>query len=253
MASESSGKVLRTLLALLKHPAWQVRAEAAEAVGKLKSSLNWDSGEVDESNQQLQADTYAALVKLLGDPDAFVASRAVEGLSSVDTATAVEPLILAVKTHPELGSKILVQLGGGRKTRALALPHLRKFASDPNPVLRAAALDALFEAVPDLMDEELTAAVAERDGKVRIKAAEVLFRLMEKRREQAIESVSRERDRIQVHSGTGRRGTPGVEGRVAAGREPERHDKFRGGEAAAGGCVPGRAAGRPGKVDMEAS
>ena len=200
--SRNSGKVLRTLLALLKHPAWQVRAEAAEAVGKIISALNWgwNTGEVDEPTKQLQADTYAALIELLGDADAFVASRAVEGLSSADTATAVEPLVRAVKRHPDLGSKILVQLGEGKKTRALALPHLRKFASDPNPALRAAALDALFEAVPDLMDEELAAAVAERDGKVRVKAAEVLFRLMEKHREQAVESVSRERDRMQLHS-----------------------------------------------------
>lgn len=174
----------KSLMSLLKHPSWQVRAEAAEALG-MSSSLDrysassfrieLSSGDPDE----LTVDAYVALIELLDDPEAFVVSRAVEGLSGADMAVAVEPLVKAAEKHPDLASSIVAMLGRGEKMRAKAIPHLRRFCKHENPLVRGAAVAGLCEAAQDAMQEEMLAALQDSHRSVRIAAAAALFELME--------------------------------------------------------------------------
>ena len=107
------------------------------------------NGSSDDSAEKLQVEVYAAMLDLLADADAFVVSRAVEGLSGADMAVAVDPLVRAAAKHPDLAPKIVEMLAQGQKMRVAALPHLRKFRKDANPQVRAAALAGLCTVLPN--------------------------------------------------------------------------------------------------------
>ena len=132
-------QAVKCLMSLLAHRQWQVRAEAAESLGKAlehNASLPMD----------LTADAYVALIGLLDDGDAFVVSRVVQGLAAVESDMAVEPLVRAAGKHPDLMPKIVELLARSEKVRRKALPHLRSFARHKDPGARAAALRGLVEA-----------------------------------------------------------------------------------------------------------
>jgi HEAT repeat protein/thiol-disulfide isomerase/thioredoxin len=166
----------QTLIKLLKHDVWQVRAEAAQS---LKGESNFGNDE------KLQVDIFVALIDLLGDSDAFVVSRAVEGLSGVDMEVAVEPLVRAAAKHPEVAPQIVEILARGRKMRKSAVVELRKFRRHENPLVRVAALEGLFETVPEEIAKEILPGLSDADGKVRTAAATIVFRVLENERNQA--------------------------------------------------------------------
>jgi HEAT repeat protein len=174
----------RILIPLLHHEIWQVRAEACEALGKMREN-NGNFGSVGsaESGESLQAEVYVAMLELLDDTDAFVVSRAVEGLDRVDLAAAVEPLVRAAAKHSELAPKIVEMLARGQKMRVAALPHLRKFRQHADPRVRAAALQGLSELVPDEMGELVSAGLNDPSDKVRIAAAAICYHFMDANRE----------------------------------------------------------------------
>jgi HEAT repeat protein len=182
-------EAVRSMMALLHHESWQVRAEAAEAVVKVDefraSSPSGGTG--------LQADVYVALLALLDDPEPFVISRALEGLAQADMTVAIEPLAAAAAKHPEMAAKILPLLAQG-KMRAKGLPHLRKFAKHDNPLVRAAALWGLYSAVPEGMEQELAAGLRDPGSQVRIAAASVLFAYLGRQRQVAAERNLKRRD-----------------------------------------------------------
>lgn len=170
----------KALMPLLDHQSWQVRAEAAEALG----------GALDSSDDnKLKADGCVALIELLKDSDAFVVSRAVKGLAEADTASAVEPLVAAAQRHPGLASEIVEILSGNSQMRTKALRHLRKFATHADPAIRAAALHGLSRAAPNAMEEELAAGLKDTESSVRIAAATVLCGLLESRRNSALSNL----------------------------------------------------------------
>jgi HEAT repeat protein len=189
---------VKVLMSLLKHESWQVRAEAAEAIGGVStSSFSFDvspfshivSNQSDEENG-VQVDAYVALLDLLEDPDAFVVSRAVQGLSEADMAVAVEPLVQAASKHPSLASNIVQMLAAGEKMRAKAVPHLREFCRHEDPTIRAAAIAGLCRAVPSNVDKELATALEDSHSQVRIAALTGLFGLLEASRRQAAERLN---------------------------------------------------------------
>jgi len=169
----------RTLMGLLKHDSWQVRAEAAAGLGKSDSfgmGQGWHLFERDSQQSTTEkVDIYVALLELLDDPDPFVVSRAVEGLSGADLEVAVEPLARAAARHPDLARPILALLAAGEAMSRTAVPHLRKFAGHENPTVRAAAVAGLAKrGVPDL-EEILLAAFDDAAASVRIAAANAVF------------------------------------------------------------------------------
>lgn len=153
---------------LLAHESWQVRAEAAEALGK--STRNAQPG--------LQADIYAALIKLLDDPDPFVISRAIEGLGD-DLPAAVDPLVHVIATRPDLAQQAVTALIRGEKMKIKAIPALKKLTGDKEPAIRAAAVTGLGTAAPADCEHEVLAAVRDSASGVRRAGAEVLWQLFE--------------------------------------------------------------------------
>jgi HEAT repeat protein/thiol-disulfide isomerase/thioredoxin len=173
----------KTLIKLLKHDVWQVRAEAAQSL-KEHSSHSYGSFSSGGSGEQLQADVYVALLELLGDSDAFVVSRAVEGLSGVDMEVAVEPLVRAVAKHPEVGPQIVELLAAGRTMRKSAVVELRKLRLHANPLVRAAALRGLFNNSPEEIAKEILPGLSDTDGRVRTAAAQIVFLALENERKE---------------------------------------------------------------------
>ena len=181
----------RALIPMLRHESWQVRAEACEALGKMQSnhSYTYVNGVRVDSEEALQVEVYAAMLDLLADADAFVVSRAVEGLSGADMLVAVDPLVRAAAKHPYLAPTIVPMLAQGQKMRVAALPHLRKFRKDADPQVRAAALTGLCTILPDEMGDEVSAGLQDPSGKVRIAAARVCFQTMESQRNVLVQQL----------------------------------------------------------------
>jgi HEAT repeat protein len=194
-------EALKSLMSLLGHDSWQVRAEAAAGIGNTDApfrSLSYRRHPFDTDDDQtaaLQADAYVALLELLDDPDAFVVSRAVEGLAGVDMAVAVEPLVEAAKRHPELAAGIVAILARGDNMRAKALRHLRRFCEDASPAIRAAAIEGLSQAAPQAVDKELARALKDPDSTVRTAAASALFEVLERGRRAAASAMARQLNR----------------------------------------------------------
>ena len=174
----------RALIPMLRHESWQVRAEACDALGKTEQrhSYSYVNGVPVENVDNLQVEVYVAMLDLLADADAFVVSRAVDGLSQADMAVAVDPLVRAAARHPDLAPKIVEILAQGRTMKVAALPHLRKFRKHENPQVRAAALAGLCTIVPDEIGDETSAGLQDPSDKVRIAAAQVCFKAMEEQR-----------------------------------------------------------------------
>ncbi|MHC4398166.1 MAG: HEAT repeat domain-containing protein [Planctomycetota bacterium] len=194
-------EAIRSLMGVLEHESWQVRAEAAAGLGDIDVSLgsggvSFSSGITisdssdDEDEEELQADVYVALLKLLDDADAFVVSRAVEGLGNVDMIIAVEPLVQAAVKHPNLASQIVGILAAGDEMRPKALPRLRELFKHDDPVIRAAAVGGLRRAAPDAAHEEITAGLGDAESMVRIASASALFSLLEQSRRQAASRIN---------------------------------------------------------------
>ena len=172
-----SSQAVPTLLSLLEHDSWQVRAEAAEAIGKTIENARYGSGSSRSGDDT--GEVYDALLKLLADPDAFVVSRALDGLSEVDAKRAVEPLVSAAAAHPSLASKIVDLLAGGAQMRDAAVPHLRAFFKSDEPAVRAAAIRGLCRTDPENVRDDLLAAVRDEHTLVRTSAATSLLEMID--------------------------------------------------------------------------
>jgi HEAT repeat protein len=190
LGASKSSEAIRALMSLLKHERWQVRAEAAAGIGKHGGEGPWmvhgpvpSLANESDAATKLQVDAYVALLDLLDDKDSFVVAKAVEGLGHADLAVAVEPLARAAERHPDLASSVLGMLAGGGKMRAKAIPHLRKFCKHEKAGIRAAAIAALESAASTDIEQELLAAINDKEGEVRTAAAQALLMLMDQSRQ----------------------------------------------------------------------
>ncbi|MDA1054309.1 MAG: HEAT repeat domain-containing protein [Planctomycetota bacterium] len=173
---EASGsQAVPTLLSLLEHDSWQVRAEAAEAIGKTLETAHYHRS----GGGEYTTESYDALLKLLADQDAFVVSRALEGLSDLNAKRAVEPLVHAAAAHPTLASQIVDLLAGGSEMREAAVPHLRAFFASDDPAVRAAAIRGLCKTDPRNVKDDLLAAVRDEHTLVRTSAATSLLEMID--------------------------------------------------------------------------
>jgi HEAT repeat protein len=191
LRTAKGAEATKCLMSLLKHKSWQVRAEAAAGIGKLndRSGIHgWSSSggsSKSDAAAKLQADAYVALLDLLDDEDGFVVAKAVEGLSEADMTVAVEPLVKVATKHPDLAANVLAMLAEKNNMRKKAIPHLRKFCKHEKPKVRAAAIAALCTAAAIDADDELLAALGDKEGEVRTAAASALFKMMDRLREAA--------------------------------------------------------------------
>ena len=175
----------QTLMKLLSHTSWQVRAESAEGLGKFIERYG-------NKAEPLHAVIYTAMIDLLNDPDGFVLSRAVNVLDNADLIAAVEPLARAAEAHPELAREVIASLSRGQKQRPMAVVHLRRFSSHANSKLRAAAINALCEIDDDDLEMRLQTALQDAESEVRLAAANGLFELLNRHRPQAADATDAE-------------------------------------------------------------
>ncbi|MHB0957776.1 MAG: HEAT repeat domain-containing protein [Pirellulaceae bacterium] len=168
-----------SLLALLEHDSWQVRAEAAEAVSGFIESLSRDFSNTESEEET--PDIYEALLKRLDDPDAFVVNRVLAALEQVDAERAVEPLVRAATKHKALAPQAVAILARGSHMQEAAIPHLRTFFASEDATLRAAAVSGLCQADPDNVKEVLLSALADPHSEVRVAAATSALELLGKK------------------------------------------------------------------------
>ncbi|MCE5268488.1 MAG: HEAT repeat domain-containing protein, partial [Planctomycetaceae bacterium] len=184
----------KCLMGLLKHEAWQVRAEAAVAIGKViggnqphfyRSTSFGTVTRTEDLGAALTADVYVALLDLLDDPEPFVVAKSVEGLAGADMAVAVEPLARAATKHPDLAPTILSMLARGSTMRPKAMPHLQKFIKHKDAQIRAAAVTAICSISLDDAEEAVLAGLADKQAVVRLAAAAAAFQAMDTLRDAA--------------------------------------------------------------------
>ncbi|HEY2839146.1 MAG TPA: HEAT repeat domain-containing protein, partial [Pirellulales bacterium] len=156
------------LVKLLEHESWQVRAEAAEAIAETAGSYR---------NDDSRANAYVALIGLLDDEDPFVISRALGGMQRADLEAAVEPLTKVIEKHPDLAPRAIEALVSGSTMRQKAIPHLRKYLTNANPAVRAAAIEGLSNSDTEVMDDLLIDGLNDAESIVRQAAAQALAKL----------------------------------------------------------------------------
>jgi HEAT repeat protein len=162
LRSIKNQQALNCLKTLLFHESWQVRAEVVEAIGEFTTS---------NSNPVDMAPIYAAMIKLLDDPDGFVVSRAIVVLSKARLATTIEPLMKAAEKHPELAPEIIRTVTSDEGLGRTAVGQLTKMTSHENAKIRAAAVTALASLSPQTSSPQVVAALSDTDSSVRIAAA----------------------------------------------------------------------------------
>lgn len=167
----------QSLVNLLDHGNWQVRAEAAEGLGEILS-------DGDGLSADLRKEARSRLLKLLEDTDGFVVSVAVKALRGSGATGAVDALAKAADQHPELAADILEMLGETSELRVKALPHLRRFCAHENASVRAVAIRALCTAAPMTVEKELSASLADSSSRVRISAAGAFLQILDTQRPQ---------------------------------------------------------------------
>jgi HEAT repeat protein len=170
-------KSVDCLVSLLGHANWQVRAEAAEALGESMSGGNSVSSKAKKA-------AGAALLKLLDDSDGFVVSVAVKALPNAAVGDVTEALVRAADKHPELAPDVLISLGENSEQRNKAVPHLRKFCTHSSAGVRAAAITALCKAVPNGAGKELADALKDESSRVRVAATTALLDVIQLQRRQ---------------------------------------------------------------------
>ncbi|MEN6459160.1 MAG: HEAT repeat domain-containing protein [Thermoguttaceae bacterium] len=188
-------EAVRCLMALLKHETWQVRAEAAVAIGKVVGADNSytfraHQAKVAEELTRLTVDVYVALLGLLEDPEPFVVAKAVEGLAKADMAVAVEPLAKAAAKYPDLAPTILKMLANGNTMRPKAMPYFQKFLRHAEPRVRAAAVAAICSMSFNGCEDAMLAGLSDKDSRVRLAAATAAIEAMEQLRNAAVEENS---------------------------------------------------------------
>lgn len=204
LSASKSRDAVNCLFKLKSHAQWQVRAEAAEAIGH---AIQQNSG--------LSATTrdaaIAALVEVLDDSDSFVVSRAFGALSGTTdpqdrsrpklTAAQIEGLI---DKHPELATDAVMMVVGGKDAfesiaemrdqfgdldygfggndndiDPSAVPTLRHLSTHKLPAVRALSISMLADVAPKRSSRALRTTIADPDATVRIAAAAALRRVMQ--------------------------------------------------------------------------
>jgi len=194
---QGDSNATRCLIELLKHGSWQVRADAAEALGtsvRTTSPMTFSTTIVDgrvmresadgtvKDAAQLQADVNAALVELLADPDSFVVSKAVAGLRSAGGNIDYAPLLTAIERSPDMAEHIIEMIASDSRIRTQAMPQLVKLSEHENPQIRS----AIFSSAPILGEKELTAGLSDSESSVRIAAAKAVLRQLDSSRKTAM-------------------------------------------------------------------
>ncbi|MEX2216038.1 MAG: HEAT repeat domain-containing protein, partial [Phycisphaeraceae bacterium] len=177
LRASKSASAVGGLRKLLDHPSWRVRAESAEALSELV-------GRYGDASAVTRADVYAAMIKLLDDPDNFVVSRAALALRTADSPQVIEPMAKAADKHPELAAELIAGMTYNSEGRAIAEKYIRQFCGHKDERLRAHAATAIVSITSDV-EKEMAALLKDESLNVRAKAAMAIFALVNSARERA--------------------------------------------------------------------
>ena len=170
LRGSANASAVPALTKLLEHANWRVRAESVEALQEIL-------GKGSNASASSQADHYAAMIRLLDDPDAFVVSRAAMALQGANTPLRIEPLLKAAEKNPQLAREIVKNISGRDANSRIAIAQLRKMLANPSPLVRAAAIGGLAELEPGA---EIKSVLQDPDGTVRVAAARGLAEAIHK-------------------------------------------------------------------------
>src|SRR5207248_2834471 len=139
----------------------------------------------------LKGEVTAAIRDRLADPDGFVVGRAIGALKKGNDAANVEPLVKAAAAHPELTPEVVTALSYGSQIGTAALPHLREYCKHKDSAVRAKAVAAVRETVPDECAPELRAGLTDPVAQVREAAAAQVFAVLEGKRSSQVSNIER--------------------------------------------------------------
>jgi thioredoxin-like negative regulator of GroEL/HEAT repeat protein len=169
-------KAVTTLLGLLSHESWRVRAEAIDALATIYEDREGKKSKVSPE------EVGAAIAKLLDDSDGFVAGRAMAAMKSLGGAESAQLLADAAKRHPELALQVVKQLTDPRHSDPASAEVLRAFCTHADPAVRATAVRGVANMAPKNCDKEIVAALNDKVAEVRVAGAEGIFHAIEQLR-----------------------------------------------------------------------
>lgn len=169
------------LLSLLDHPAWRIRAEAAEALAQSVGESEWVNGKPVEN--PAKAKISKALAAHLDDPDGFVVSRVLAGLKKAGLPDSmIDAAVHASEKYPDITLDVVALLCSDTDLAVKAMPHLKKFAADPNPAVRLLVVSDVGSNLGIKARAILLPALSDSDREVRAVAitayAEELFKVL---------------------------------------------------------------------------
>ena len=169
-AVRSRPAAFRAIIAMVDHASWRVRAEAVDSLGDTSvSERRLDNLPDDQRDAMI-----AGLRKALADPDAFVASRAIEvvaGEYNMDMAACLPQLLGTMERHPDLILPAISAIGRNDALRKAAAAPMRRLCGHTNPEVRAAAIHTLVTATNLPARDEILGGLADDDTRVRRAAA----------------------------------------------------------------------------------
>jgi HEAT repeat protein len=194
------GPAFEGLLELTGHRSWRVRAEAVEAFGE---TTTWKEGAARLSPPQAQQ-VAKVMEKVLAGDDAFVVSKALEVIGSLENADlsgCLDELIALVERHPNLAEAAIRTIADQDTLRARAEAQIKALCLHKEPTVRAAAISALVLCTNASMKEELLTALTDETAQVRAAAANALCNWIE---------TTLRRSRNQMAAVTGSSDTAGL-------------------------------------------
>ena len=162
---EAGGKLaVEAVLPFKENESWQVRAEVAEALGKI---------DVDDLPSAVLKERNLAVVGLLDDKDGFVVSRALTALPDKPSQRMVDDLTKTAFERPTVAKGIAEWMAErGRYNsgnRGKVLPSLKKFLDHEKPEVRTVGVTSLAKVDSNsLLDTQLAKLLADDDSLVRV-------------------------------------------------------------------------------------
>ena len=171
MRETSGNRAVDAVLAFCDHESWQVRAEVAEALGKI---------DADDLSVATRKARNAAVVKFLSDEDGFVISRALTALPDEPKKQTVVDLTEIAFARPSIAKGIADWMADrGRydsDNRRKILPSLRRFLDHKEAGVRVVGVTALAKIDPaSLTDAQLSPLLEDDDSSVRVAALDALL------------------------------------------------------------------------------
>lgn len=163
-------EAFNALLALASHKSWRVRSEAVEAFGETST---WKETP-DEFSESQSREVAGMMKKVLADEDAFVVAKALditEDLGDVDLSNCLDEFVAIVDKHPNIAEKAIKAIASHSYLRKKASDQVKVLCQHQLPEVRAAAISALLLCTKAPMKDEVLAAMADEDTRVRAAAA----------------------------------------------------------------------------------